>query len=131
MIRQNQSGKAMHNFRKLLVYQKAIKFTSTARKVIKKFPKEEMFALSSQFRRAADSIALNIAEGAGNESAKETTKFLGYSIRSAYECLCCLDIAVENDYLTVSDSRLVENFVDELIKMLVALQKTISKKSNI
>ena len=118
----------MHNFRKLLVYQKAIKFTPTARKVIKRFPKEEMFALSSQFRRATDSIALNIAEGAGNESAKETTKFLGYSIRSAYECLCCLDIAVENDYLTVSDSRLVENFVDELIKMLVALQKTISKK---
>ena len=52
----------MHNFRKLLVYQKSIKFTSAARRIIKKFPKEEMWALSSQFRRAADSIALNIAK---------------------------------------------------------------------
>ncbi len=121
----------MHNFRKLLVYQKAIKFTSIARKVIKKFPKEEMFALSSQFRRAADSISLNIAEGSGNESTKETAKFLGYSIRSAYECMCCLDIAVENDYMLVSESRLVENFIEELIKMLVALQKTISNSKKI
>ena len=116
----------MHNFRKLVVYQKSIKFTSTARKVIKKFPKEEMFELSSQFRRAADSIALNIAEGAGNESTRETVKFLGYSIRSAYECICCLDIAVENEYLKPSDSQVVENFADELIKMLVSLQRTIS-----
>ena len=121
----------MHNFRKLLVYQKSITFTSTARKVLRKFPKEEMFALSSQFRRAADSISLNIAEGSGNDSLKETIKFLGYSIRSAYECLCCVDIAVENGYLQKSESTLVQNFIDELIKMLVALQKTILKKSNI
>ncbi|MEW5798912.1 MAG: four helix bundle protein [Bacteroidota bacterium] len=121
----------MHNFRKLLIYQKSIKFTSAARRVMKKFPKEEMWALSSQFRRAADSIALNIAEGSGNESSKEAIKFLRYSIRSAYECLCCIDIAVENEYLKPSDSKTVEQFVDEIIKMLVALQKTISKKSNI
>lgn len=121
----------MHNFRKLLVYQKSIKFASAARKVIRKFPKEEMFALSSQFRRAADSITLNIAEGSGNDSSKEMIKFLGYSIRSAYECLCCIDIAVENEYLKTSDSKTVEQFVDEIIKMLVALQKTISKKSNL
>lgn len=121
----------MHNFRKLLVYQKAIKFTSTSRKVIKRFPKEEMFALISQMRRATDSIPLSIAEGAGNESAKETVKFFGYSIRSAYECLCCLDIAVENEYLKKEDSIIIEEFIDELIKMLVLLQKTISRKSNV
>ncbi|MEW6060338.1 MAG: four helix bundle protein [Bacteroidota bacterium] len=121
----------MHNFRKLLVYQKSIKFTSAARRIIKKFPKEEMWALSSQFRRAADSIALNIAEGSGNESSKEMIKFLGYSIRSAYECLCCIDIAMENEYLKSSDRKIVEQFIDEIIKMLVTLQKTISRKSNI
>ena len=121
----------MHNFRKLLVYQKAIKFTSTVRSMIKSFPKEEMFILSSQFRRAADSIPLNIAEGAGNESTKETLKFFGYSIRSAYECLCCLDIAVENEYVKQSEREVVEKFVDELIKMLVSLQKAILKKSNV
>lgn len=42
-----------------------------------------------------------------------------------------MDIAVENEYLEPSDSNAIEMFVDEIIKMLVALQKTISKKSNI
>lgn len=103
----------------------------TAREVIKNFPREEMFALSSQFRRAADSIPLNIAEGSGNESVKEVTKFLGYSIRSAYECLCCLDIAFENNFLANSEKERIEGFVEELIKMLVGFQKTISNKSTV
>ena len=71
----------MHRFKELDVYRKALTFTRTVRETTRKFPKDELFGLTSQFRRAADSIVLNIAEGAGSSSKKEFAKFLDYSIR--------------------------------------------------
>ena len=53
---------------KLQVYRKALIFTKGIRKIVKAFPKDELFGLTSQCKRAADSIVLNIAEGAGNSS---------------------------------------------------------------
>lgn len=50
----------MHRFRELEVYQMAISLTKEIRQLTKKFPKEEMFSLTSQMIRAGDSIALNI-----------------------------------------------------------------------
>ena len=76
----------MHKFKELDVYKKALTFTRVVRETSKRFPKDELFVLSSQFRRAADSIVLNIAEGAGNSSKKEFARFLDYSIRSGFEC---------------------------------------------
>ena len=86
----------MHNLEELQVYHKALIFTKVVRKIVKVFPKDELFGLISQFKRAADSIVLNIAEGAGNSSNKEFIHFLDYSIRSSFECKGCLDIALEN-----------------------------------
>lgn len=117
----------MHNFKKLNVYDKAIHLSCEVRAMIKKFPKEEMFALSSQFRRAVDSIALNIAEGSGNSSAKEFSKFLDYSIRSAYECICCLDISVNNKMIDQIQYDKIFKLVDEIIAMLIGLQRKIQK----
>jgi four helix bundle protein len=71
--------------------------------LIKIFPRDELFGLISQFKRAADSIVLNIAEGAGNSSNKEFIHFLDYSIRSSFECKGCLDIARENKYIDQAD----------------------------
>jgi four helix bundle protein len=90
----------------------------------KKFPKEEMFVLSSQFRRASDSIILNIAEGSGNSSKKEFAHFLDYSIRSGYECIGCLDIALELEYISTNVHQELFRQVDEIIAMLVGLQKS-------
>lgn len=58
----------MHKLQDLKVYHKALNFTRVVRLKTRAFPKNELFVLVSQFRRAADSIALNIAEGAGNTS---------------------------------------------------------------
>ena len=65
----------MHHFRKLEVYKRALLFSKTVRAVTRKFPKEELFTLTSQFQRAVDSVVLNIAEGAGSGSKKEFSKF--------------------------------------------------------
>ncbi|MBP9211976.1 MAG: four helix bundle protein [Bacteroidetes bacterium] len=115
----------MHNFRKLNVYEKAIEAGCEVRSMLRSFPKEEMFALSQQFRRAVDSIALNIAEGAGNNSEKEFSRFLEYSIRSAYECICCLDIALKNSFIAQDVYDRLYSRIDEIIAMLIGLQRKI------
>ena len=88
----------MHNFKKLTVYQRAIDFVVEIYRISKKFPKDELFGLTSQIRRAATSILLNIAEGSGNKSNKEFQRFLEIALRSAYEVITCLEIALRLDY---------------------------------
>ena len=119
----------MHKLKDLKVYQKALKFTKTVRRTSKKFPKDELFVLTAQFKRAGDSIALNIAEGAGNTSNKEFARFLGYSIRSGFECIGCADIALENEFIDKTSYDEVLSSVNEIIAMLDGLQKSINKKS--
>ena len=117
----------MHNFKKLKVYDKAIDLGCEVRKMLKKYPRDEMFALSQQFRRAVDSIALNIAEGSGNSSNKEFSRFLDYSIRSTYECICCLDISMKNEFITTTQHATMFTQTDEVIAMLIGLQKKIQE----
>jgi len=115
----------MHDFRKLIVYQRALTYSKTARAVTEFFPKEEAFVLSSQLRRASDSIVLNLAEGAGNSSQKEFRKFIGYSIRSGYECLGCVDIAHTNGFIDNQNYNTLRNEADEIISMLIGLQRKV------
>lgn len=68
----------------------AINLSAEVNVLIKFFPVEERFVLSSQIQRAADSVALNIAEGSTGQSNAEFKKFLGYSIRSGIEVISCL-----------------------------------------
>ena len=113
----------MHKFQDLIVYQKSLLFTSKVREVVQLFPKDELFGLNTQFKRASDSIVLNIAEGAGNSSNKEFVRFLDYSIRSAFECMGCVDIALTNKYI---EKELHDNLykqINELVAMLYGLQK--------
>ena len=91
------------------MYKRALSFTSTVRQITTKFPPEGVFALTSQYRRAADSIVLNIAEGAESGSNKEFAKFLGYSIRSGYECSGCADISAAQNYLTKKKPNFLSN----------------------
>lgn len=63
------------------------------------FPKKEIYNLSSQIRRAVDSIALNISEGSIGQSNPEQKKFMGYAIRSLAEVVRCLHKAKRRDYI--------------------------------
>jgi four helix bundle protein len=120
-------GDAMHKFKELDVYKKALTFTRVVRETTKRFPKDELFVLSSQFRRAADSIVLNLAEGAGNSSRKEFARFLDYSIRSGFECHGCLDIALENKLVDLAVHIKLSDLANEIIAMLYGLQKSLSR----
>jgi len=80
-------------FEELKVWQRALDFTVKIHQLTQSFPKEELFVLTSQIKRATDSIALNIAEGSTGQSTPEFQKFLGYAVRSAIEVVACLHIA--------------------------------------
>jgi four helix bundle protein len=86
-------------FEKLQIWQKAMDFGEDIFSVSKAFPKDELFNLISQARRAADSIALNIAEGSISQSNPEYKRFLGYAIRSLAEVVTCLHKAVRRKYI--------------------------------
>ena len=120
----------MHRLKKLEVYRKALTLTKRIRIVTRSFPKEEIFGLTAQFKRAVDSIVLNIAEGAGNRSNKEFIRFLEYSIRSGFECIGCLDIALENDYIKQPLHTESAESVNEVIAMLHGLQKHLYQTSH-
>ena len=117
----------MHKFSELKVYQKALAFTGLIRRTTKNFPKDELFVLSAQFKRAADSIVLNIAEGAGNASKREFSRFLDYSIRSGFECIGCADIAHENEFLNAVSYGEIVGAANEVIAMLDGLKKSLGR----
>ncbi len=77
-------------FEKLRIWQLSMEFGESIYKLSLNFPKDESFNLTSQIRRASDSIALNISEGSIFQSKLEFRKFLGYSIRSLAEVVTCL-----------------------------------------
>ena len=86
-------------FEKLEIWNLAIDFANDVHLLTRKFPKEELFSLTSQFKRAADSISFNIAEGSIGQSDAEQVKFLRYSIRSIAECISCLHLSIKRNYI--------------------------------
>jgi four helix bundle protein len=85
-------------FEKLKVWQKAVDLSFDINELTKTFPKDELFILSAQIKRAADSISLNIAEGSTGQSDAEFNKFLGYALRSDIEVVECLYFGKKEGY---------------------------------
>ncbi len=90
----------MHDYHKLLVWQKALAFVLDIYKLTKKFPKEELFGLISQLRRAAVSVMANVVEGRGKQTDKDFIRYLYISKGSLNECQCYLELAVGLLYIT-------------------------------
>lgn len=80
-------------FEKLIVWQKSLQLIEKVNVLVKQFPKEELFVLTNQIKRAADSVSLNIAEGSTGQSNPEFIRFLNFAIRSNIEVVACLHIA--------------------------------------
>jgi four helix bundle protein len=86
-------------FEKLQVWDIAMDYAEKIHNVSGTFPAKELYNLQSQINRASDSIALNISEGATGNSNLEFRKFLGYSMRSVAEVVCCLFKAKRRSYI--------------------------------
>ena len=116
-------------FEKLFIWQKAMELGEEIDIVTNSFPKKEMYNLSSQLRRAADSVALNISEGSILQSNLEYRKFLGYSIRSLAEVVTCLYKAKNRKYISeIEFNKFYKNCYD-LMNMLIAFRNKINTKN--
>ena len=97
--------------------------------VTKRFPKEEVYGLSSQLRRAAISVSSNIAEGAADRTTQQFSNFLSNAIGSLNEIDTQLDLAHRLGYLTEQDySRLYEQ-LDECIALTYGLRKSVAVRT--
>lgn len=114
----------LRSYKQLLVWQKSIDFVVKVYRVTDKFPKEELFVLVSQIRRAAISIPSNIAEGYNRGSRREYVQFLRIAFSSAAELDSQFIIAQKVDYLSSADYRNLSVDLEEIMKMLrVMIQK--------
>ena len=116
------------DFENLKVYQKALKYVDFVYQITKTFPKEELFSLTDQFRRAATSICLNIAEGSGG-SKTEFKHYLKISRRSARECVAITEIAYRQTYVRSEEKSQSRSQCIELSKMLTGLTKSLSLRT--
>ena len=115
----------MHKFRELKVWQRSMDFATGIYELSADFPRSEQSGLTNQIRRAAISISLNIAEGAGAGSDAEFRKFLSYALRSTYEVMAALEIVNRLGFCTSEKITGPLSEADEIAAMIVGLSRTL------
>ncbi|HHC78358.1 MAG TPA: four helix bundle protein [Flavobacteriia bacterium] len=112
-------------FEKLIIWQKAMEMAENINLITDDFPKKEIYNLSSQIRRAIDSVALNIAEGSIGQSNLEQRKFMGYAIRSLAEVVTCLHKTKRREYITEQEFNVFYEQSFHLMNMMIAFRNKI------
>ncbi len=111
-------------YRKLIAYQKAKEVVKRTYKLLKKFPKEEQYAMCDQLRRASISITSNIAEGMNRYSVKDKNHFLEMAYGSLMEVSSQFEIAEELGYINNADRQNMDVLIDEVARLISGLQKS-------
>lgn len=115
----------MRNYRDLQVWSKAHHMTLELYRVSRGFPREEMYGLTSQLRRAAVSIGANLAEGCGRRTSAELARFVRVAMGSAseldYHLLLCHDLG----FMKIDDFQLAATDLMEVRKMLTSFLSSV------
>lgn len=115
-------------FEKLRIWHTSMDFGELIFEASRRFPSDEKYNLISQIRRAADSIALNIAEGSTGQSTKEYHRFIGYFLRSLAEVVTCLHKAKRRKYLSEAEFSSFYNQGYSLMNSMGAFRATLKAK---
>ena len=118
---------SIKSYKDLIVWQKAMKLVKVVYIITKKFPKEEIYGLTSQLRRAAVSVACNIAEGQARNSTGEFKQFLGVSKGSLAETETLLLLSKDLDLISSIDLEEMTKVTEEVGKLLNGLLKSLKK----
>ena len=109
----------MRDFHNLLIWERSHQLTLDIYKVSRSFPKEELFGLTSQIRRAVSSVPTNIAEGCGRNSNKDFAHFLQIAIGSASEVEYELLLAHDLKYINKDEYERLANETVAIRKMII------------
>jgi four helix bundle protein len=108
----------MRNFKRLLIWQKAMEIVNAVYQVIDKFPREEKFGLRSQVTRSAVSIAANIAEGSAKSSQKEYKYYVEVALGSSYELETHILIVERLGWIAQKETKDILKLIEEEQRML-------------
>lgn len=116
----------MNNFRKLKIWNCSVELATDIYAITTRFPKTELYGITSQIRRSVVSISSNIAEGAGRQSRKEFSQFLNIAKGSCYELETQLLISKNLQYVEEDDYLKLEEKLVKIEKMIYALIKKLN-----
>ncbi len=119
----------MRDFRKYNVWQESHLFTLEVYQVTKDFPKEELFGLTSQLRRAVSSIPTNFTEGCGSTSEKEFARYLNIAIASCSEVEYLLLLTSDLKYLSPEIHQSLEKKVIQIRKQVYQLRLKLNQQN--
>jgi four helix bundle protein len=116
------------NYRELIVWQDGIKLAKAVYKLTEKFPRQEVYALADQIRRAAVSVPSNIAEGQARKSPGDFRRFLHIALGSLAEVDTQLVLAQEFGYINKEDIDVMDEQIQGLRKKLYALMNSLPQR---
>ena len=119
---------SIQHYRQLIVWQKAMELAEQCYKATRSFPKEELFGLTSQIRRAATSVAANIAEGQGRHHTKEFLNHLSMARGSLLELETLLLLSQRIGLLNETTVSSLLSISDEIGRMLSGLRHSLEAK---
>lgn len=117
----------MHNFRDLIVWQKARFLVKDIYNLVSNFPIDEKFGLTSQIKRAVISISSNIAEGAGRDSDKDFIRFLDMANGSTFELETQLYLAFDLNFINKTDLEIILGQVIEIEKLIYGFRNKLKQ----
>ncbi len=115
----------MQNYKDLIVWKKAHQLTLEIYKIVSTYPKEEIYSLVSQLKRASSSIATNIAEGTGRFSQKDLAHFLQIALGSSHEVEYLLLLSKDLGFINNEIYIQLEKDINEIKAMLISLIKKV------
>lgn len=118
----------MQTYKDLVVWQKGTELVSEIYKLTKKFPKDELFGLTSQMRRAAVSIPANLAEGYARKHRAEYTQFVRVAFGSGAELETHLLLARNLGFVSNSETATADALLNEVMRMLNRLSSSLVAK---
>ncbi len=116
------------DYRDLIVWQKAMDLVETIYRTTAAFPREEIYGLTSQIRRAAISIPSNIAEGNGRNTTRDYVHFLGMAYGSVKEVETQVLIAERLRYINSSDSNRLVQMTTEIARLISGLANSLKRR---
>ena len=117
------NDKTINSYKELTVWQKSVKLVVELYLLTEKFPKEEIYGLTSQMRRSAVSIPSNIAEGRTRGSRKDFTQFLRIAYSSGAELETQIEISKQLPNTKILNYTQVDMFLNEVMRMLHVMIK--------